>query len=541
MKPFDPRLVKYARATSLFIFIIVILGGLVALITIGQARILTQIISIGFQTTTLTNATLSLIGLATFYAIARGFLAWATEYSATQMSAKVKRDLRKVVMSHALNAGPIPVARIGSAKLNNLLTRGIDGLDAYFTKYLPQLVLAVVVPLIIGSVIAFNDLLSGLIIVLTIPLIPIFMILVGWYTQTQMTQQWNSLQRLSHYFYDIVGGFNTLKIFQRLDHQDREIKRVGIQYRKTTMQVLRVSFLSAFVLELLATLSVALIAVSIGVRLVSGSMDLYTGLLILLLAPEVYLPLRMVGTHFHAAAEGLGATDELFNFLEAEPKTASKVERFPSQVKQIEINNLKIEIEDLQISFPDFIATSGTLTLLTGRSGSGKTNLLYCLFGLRTPKTGTITIQDLDVLKIVTPEILKNMTWLPQHPLLLPGTVEENLLLAKPTASDFEINQALQSVGLEDKKNNFIKDQKGLSTGEARRVAFARLLLNPKQIVLLDEPTASLDEASSKLIVQQVENLVKRGHLVIATTHHEDLQAIADQCINLENNKLVLA
>lgn len=541
MKPFDPRLVKYARSTSLFILISVILGGLVAVVTIGQARILTQIISSGFQTAKLSNLILGLISLAVFFAITRGLLAWATEYSATQMSAKVKRDLRKVVMSHALNSGPIPVARIGSAKLNNLLTRGIDGLDAYFTKYLPQLVLAVVVPLIIGSVIAFNDLLSGLIIVLTIPLIPIFMILVGWYTQTQMTQQWNALQRLSHYFYDIVGGFNTLKIFRRLDHQDREIKRVGIQYRKTTMQVLRVSFLSAFVLELLATLSVALIAVSIGVRLVSGSMDLYTGLLILLLAPEVYLPLRMVGTHFHAAAEGLGATDELFNFLEEESETKNQIAQFPSPVNNLEINDLKIELGDLEISFPNFIAKSGTLTLLTGRSGSGKSNLLYCLFGLRIPKTGLVRIQDLDVLKIKKSEILENISWLPQNPLLLPGTVEENLLLAKPAASEFEINHALQAVGLAEKRHSLIRDQKGLSTGEARRIAFARLLLNPKQIILLDEPTASLDEASSDLIVQQIKNLVQQGCLVVATTHHEDLQAIAAQSINLENNKLVLS
>lgn len=541
MKPFDPRLIKYARSTSVFIFIIVALGALVAIVTIGQARILTQIVSTGFQTAKLTEATLGLIGLAIFYALARGLLAWITEFSATQMSAKVKRDLRKVVMSHAVYAGPIPIARIGSAKLNNLLTRGIDGLDAYFTKYLPQLVLAVVVPLIIGSLIAFNDLLSGLIIVLTIPLIPIFMVLVGWFTQTQMTQQWNSLQRLSHYFYDIVSGFNTLKIFKRLDHQDREIKRVGIQYRKTTMQVLRVSFLSAFVLELLATLSVALIAVSIGVRLVSGSMDLYTGLLILLLAPEVYLPLRMVGTHFHAAAEGLGATDELFNFLEEKSELDIRQQKLPDLVKSLVVTNLKIEIDDLEISYPDFAATSGTLTLLTGKSGSGKTNLLYCIYGLRTPKAGDVKIQDLDVLKIEKTEILKNISWLPQNPLLLPGTVKENLLLAKPEASEEEVEQALVAVGLLDKKHQVIADQKGLSAGESRRIGFARLLLNPKQIVLLDEPTASLDKASSDLVVNQIKNLTQKGCLVLATTHNDDLQAIASQSINLENNKLVLA
>ena len=541
MKPFDPRLIKYARSTSFFILVILLLGSLVALVTIGQAQILTELIATGFQTAKLSNSTFGLIGIAIFYAIARGFLAWATEYSAAKMSAKVKRDLRQVVMSHALSVGPIPVSNVGSAKLNNLLTRGIDGLDAYFTKYLPQLVLAVVVPLIVGSVIAFNDLLSGVIIVLTIPLIPIFMVLIGWYTQNQMTQQWNSLQRLSHYFYDILSGFNTLKIFQRLDHQDREIKRVGTEYRKTTMEVLRVSFLSAFVLELLATLSVALIAVSIGVRLVNGSIDLYTGLLILLLAPEVYLPLRMVGTHFHAAAEGLGATDELFNFLEQKTELSGQERNFPTQVNSLKVENLKIEIGDLQLSYPNFVAHSGTLTLLTGKSGSGKSNFLYSVYGLRTPSSGSVMVDDFDVLEIKKSELLKNISWLPQNPLLLPGTVEENLLLAKPEATEVQVAAALQSVGLLAKKEMIIKDQAGLSFGETRRIAFARLLLNPKQIVLLDEPTASLDQTSAQLIVSQIENLVRQGFLVIATSHNEDLQAIADQSINLENNKLVLA
>ena len=307
------------------------------------------------------------------------------------------------------------------------------------------------------------------------------------------------------------------------------------------MQVLRVSFLSAFVLELLATLSVALIAVSIGVRLVSGSMDLYTGLLILLLAPEVYLPLRMVGTHFHAAAEGLGATDELFNFLEEKSELDIRQQKLPDLVKSLVVTNLKIEIDDLEISYPDFAATSGTLTLLTGKSGSGKTNLLYCIYGLRTPKAGDVKIQDLDVLKIEKTEILKNISWLPQNPLLLPGTVKENLLLAKPEASEEEVEQALVAVGLLDKKHQVIADQKGLSAGESRRIGFARLLLNPKQIVLLDEPTASLDKASSDLVVNQIKNLTQKGCLVLATTHNDDLQAIASQSINLENNKLVLA
>jgi ABC-type transport system involved in cytochrome bd biosynthesis fused ATPase/permease subunit len=249
----------------------------------------------------------------------RSLTAFFAEWLAHRTAATAMSELRMAAWRHMMSLGPAWLSNQRTGELAQLLVRGIGGLEAYYARYLPQLVLAVVVPLIVGVAILTQDLLAAVIVALTVPLIPVFMILVGWVSQARVDKQWRWLSVLGNHFLDVVEGLPTLKAFNRAQHQVGQIRRVGDEHRQATMGVLRITFLSALVLELLSTLSVALIAVSIGVRLVDGDMTLMAGLSVLILAPEVYLPLRMVGQHFHAAAEGADAADRVFAIMAQAP------------------------------------------------------------------------------------------------------------------------------------------------------------------------------------------------------------------------------
>lgn len=255
-------------------------------------------------------------------ALGRALVAWLTELAAHRAGAAVKSELRGLLLDRAAELGPDWLSGQRTGSLVTLATRGIDALDDYFARYLPQLGLAVVVPVAVLARVVTEDWVSAAIIVVTLPLIPLFMILIGWATQSRMDRQWKLLSRLSGHFLDVVAGLPTLKVFGRAKAQAESIRRITSQYRQATLRTLRIAFLSSFALELLATLSVALVAVTIGMRLVHGELDLYTGLLVLILAPEAYLPIRQVGAQFHAAAEGLSAAEEVFAVLETEPRAA---------------------------------------------------------------------------------------------------------------------------------------------------------------------------------------------------------------------------
>ncbi len=316
MKPLDPRLLRYARSTRGFIILTVVLGVFTAILIITQARLLSSVIvnvtADGMGWAEIAPAVLVLTGV---FAL-RALLAWAAEVAAFRSSAKAKQELREATLAHVLELGPLGPAGSDPGEVATLITRGVDALDGYYARYLPQLVLAVIVPIAILVTMIGQDLLSTLIVAITIPLIPLFMVLIGLYTRSSVDRQWQTLAQLSGHFLDLIAGLPTLKIFGRSKAQAEAIRAIGDRYRSTTMGVLRVSFLSSLALELLATLSVALVAVSVGLRLAEQQMSYSVALFILILAPEAYLPLRLVGQHFHAAAEGLGAADRMFTLLE---------------------------------------------------------------------------------------------------------------------------------------------------------------------------------------------------------------------------------
>jgi len=330
VKPVDPRLMRYARTTRWFLAGAVLLGLVGAVLVVAQAVLIADLVVGGFQHGKGAGALRGdLVALAAV-AVGRGLVAWLTELCAHRAAAAVKSQLRQKLLAHATALGPGWLTGRRSGELTTLATRGVDALDDYFARYLPQLGLAVVVPVVVLARIATADWVSALTIMVTLPLVPLFMVLVGWATRERMDRQWRLLTRLSGHFLDVVAGLPTLKVFGRAKAQAEKIRAITDDYRKATLRTLRIAFLSSFVLELLATISVALVAVGIGMRLVHGELDLRTGLLVLVLAPEAYLPLRQVGAQYHAAAEGLAAAEEVFAVLET-PRAGSAVGGEPAE------------------------------------------------------------------------------------------------------------------------------------------------------------------------------------------------------------------
>ncbi|MFJ4500778.1 thiol reductant ABC exporter subunit CydD [Streptomyces sp. NPDC088864] len=541
MKPIDPRLLRHARATRLFMVAVVVLGVAGAALVIAQAMLVAEIVVGGFQKGLTAGELRTPLLLLGAVALGRALVAWLTELAAHRAGASVKSELRGRLLDRAAELGPDWLSGQRTGSLVTLATRGIDALDDYFARYLPQLGLAVVVPVAVLARIVTEDWVSAAIIVVTLPLIPLFMILIGWATQSRMDRQWRLLSRLSGHFLDVVAGLPTLKVFGRAKAQAESIRRITSEYRQATLRTLRIAFLSSFALELLATLSVALVAVTIGMRLVHGELDLYTGLLVLILAPEAYLPIRQVGAQFHAAAEGLSAAEEVFAVLETEPR-ASGTGEVPGSLR-LELDGLTVRHEGR--SAPSLAPTTltveqGETVALVGPSGVGKTTLLNVVLGFTAPDEGRVRIGGTDLAEVSLERWREHIAWVPQHPHLFAGTIAENVRLARPAADDSAVTAALRAAGaydfvreLPDGDRTLLgEDGAGLSAGQRQRIALARAFLADRPVLLLDEPTASLDGETEAGIVEAVRRLAA-GRTVLLVVHRPALLAVADRVVTL--------
>ncbi|MFF3759697.1 thiol reductant ABC exporter subunit CydD [Streptomyces sp. NPDC002185] len=542
MKPIDPRLLRYARATRLFLAAVVVLGLVGAALVIAQAMLIAEIVVGAFQKSQavadLTTPLLLLAGVA----VARGLVSWLTELAAHRASAAVKSELRGRLLGRAAALGPGWLSGQKAGSLIALATRGVDALDDYFARYLPQLGLAVVVPVAVLARIVTEDWVSAAIIVVTLPLIPVFMILIGWYTQARMDRQWKLLSRLSGHFLDVVAGLPTLKIFGRAKAQAESIRAITSEYRQATMRTLRIAFISSFALELLATLSVALVAVTIGMRLVHGELDLYTGLVILILAPEAYLPLRQVGAQYHAAAEGLAAAEEIFEVLE-QPVRDGGTAAVPESVR-LELDGVTVRHAgraEPSLDAASLTVEPGETVALVGPSGVGKSTLLDVVLGFAVPdEGGCVRVGGADLATLDLEEWRSRIAWVPQRPYLFAGTVAENVRLARPDAPDEAVRSALRDAGAD----GFVaalpqgldtllgEDGAGLSAGQRQRLALARAFLADRPLLLLDEPTAALDGETEAGIVEAVRRLAA-GRTVLLVVHRPALLAVADRVVAL--------
>ncbi|MEV5678608.1 thiol reductant ABC exporter subunit CydD [Streptomyces sp. NPDC052179] len=542
MKPIDPRLLRYARATRFFLAAVVALGLVGATLVIAQAMLIAEVVVGGFEDRMTVSALRTPLLLLAAVALGRALVAWLTELAAYRASAAVKSELRGRLLERATRLGPDWLSGERTGSLVALATRGVDALDDYFARYLPQLGLAVVVPVAVLARIVTEDWVSAAIIVVTLPLIPLFMILIGWATQSRMDRQWQLLSRLSGHFLDVVAGLPTLKVFGRAKAQAESIRMITSQYRRATMRTLRIAFLSSFALELLATLSVALVAVTIGMRLVHGELDLYTGLVVLILAPEAYLPIRQVGAQYHAAAEGLSAAEEIFSVLEAEPPAAG-TGAVPA--------SLRLELEDVTVRHggrgePSLDAASlvveqGETVALVGPSGVGKSTLLNVVLGFAVPDEGRVRVGGTDLADLSPERWRERIAWVPQRPHLFAGTIAENVRLARPDADDDAVATALRDAGAYDfvaelpegVRTPLGEDGAGLSAGQRQRLALARAFLADRPLLLLDEPTASLDGETEAGIVEAVGRLAA-GRTVLLVVHRPALLAVADRVVTLE-------
>jgi len=545
VRPIDPRLLRYSRSSRGFLITTVALTILSAIATVAQAYFLAFLVVRFFQNrdTFLENRT-AVISLALIF-ILRAIIAFAIERIAASASSKMRGELRNRVMVKTLESGATDIQELGSAGLSILITKGINDLDAYFSKFLPQLFIASIVPIVVGITITTQDWLSGVIILFTIPLIPIFGILIGKFTSTATAKKWQTLGLLSTFFHDLMSGLTTLKVYGREKIQGEKLKKVGDDYRRETMGVLRISFLSSLALELIATLSIALLAVSIGLRLVNGSIALETGLFILVIAPEVYWPIRQVAGYFHAAADGVAAFEKLFKILDR-PEVKNG-ESF-NKITAITWSELTVDYSNrTSVHIPPGQIISEKVNLLIGPSGSGKSTLANILLGFIKPTSGEVIVStdlgDIPLSQISILNLREKISWLPQEPKFPVGSVGQILRHAKPDATDFELVEILEKVDLDilDLANGLSTRlgtlKQPLSTGQLRKIALARALLKPHQLLILDEPTASVDDVSEKIISQILEERAAQGALILLITHRVSMIAGATNITDLVHHK----
>lgn len=483
MKPLDPRLVREARATAGYLFLVVALAIFATLSTVAIAYFFATFVVGVFTEGRSFASQAHLLGYALIAASARALIHFAGEWAGFFAAGRVKLELRDKALRQLEIGGSDLVSKYGTGELSSLLGTGLDAIDVYFAKYLPQLVFTAIVTPALTALIWFMDAASGLTVLLTLPLIPLFMALIGYVTKDLQDKQLDSLERLNGHFLEVIKGLVTLKIFNRIERQQLTLLEVADQYRKRTMKVLRVSFLSGFALELAASLSVALIAVSIGIRLVDGNLGLFVGLFILIIAPEVYLPLRNVGAQFHSAASGVSVSSKVLDLIGTPPKTSKP---------------------KLEIPHPG-------LTAVIGPSGIGKSQALKALIG---------------------PESV----WLPQTSQLLPGTVGGNIV-GFGESNQLVLAQAMEYAGISELNIEQSVAEGSLSGGQRQRVALARAIYRLRQTnsrqLLLDEPTSQLDTETSKQIIARLKELASSGIQVIAVTHSSELIAAADQVVEI--------
>ncbi|MGX6607194.1 thiol reductant ABC exporter subunit CydD [Micromonosporaceae bacterium Da 78-11] len=535
MKPLDPRLFRYARTTRAYLAATVALGVVLAGLIVAQATLLAHGITAVFLDGADLRALTPTLGWLGVVIGGRAVVGWAQEVVAVRSSAAVKSELRHRLLAHLVARGPGG----DTGAVTTLVVRGLDALDAYFARYLPQLVLATLVPVIVLARLLPADLVATATIALTLPLIPVFMALVGLQTEAANRRQFRLLSRLSHHFLDVVAGLPTLKLFGRARAQTATIRRISDDQRRLTMRTLRIAFLSSLVLELLATLSVALVAVGIGLRLVSGHLDLGTALLVLILAPEAYLPLRQVGVNYHASAEGLAAADEAFALL-AMP--VRPVGTGPAPAGTIVFDDVVVRHRGLDALRLTASIVPGEIVALTGPSGCGKSTALDVLLGFVPVDSGRVTVGGVD-LATVDPDAWRDrIAWVPQRPHLFATTVRDNITIST-SSSDFSTGDVVAAARLAG-AHDFIgalpdgydtvlgDDGAGLSAGQRQRIALARAFLRDTPVVLLDEPTANLDPDTADEVMAALRRLA-HGRTVIVAAHRPDLIALADRVVDL--------
>jgi len=541
----DQRLVRRARPVRRLLVLDTAVGIASAALVLLQAILIGRIVAQAFAGAGLAEVSSDLALLALTFC-ARSLTAWVFEVAGRRAASTVLSELRLALVERRLRDEPLALDRAGAGEIAATAVQGVDGLEAYFARYLPQVVLALIVPLAVLALAAVIDPLSAGLMLLTLPLVPLFMWLIGRYTEERTRERWLSLRLLSNHFLDVVRGLPTLRAFNRAAQQARVLADVGEHYRRTTVGTLRVGFLSGSVLELAATLGVALVAVTVGVRLVDGALGLQAGLTVLVLAPELYLPVRQLAGQFHASADGVAVAQRMLELIEHSPD-----EKAPRMLLAPSPLDAPVRLEAVSFAYPsrtglvldslDLELHPGETAALVGPSGSGKTTVANLILGFAEPDSGRVTVGGHDLALCRTDVWRRHIAWVPQHPTIFRGTIADNIRLGRPEATERDLRDAAVLAGAD----RFIQalpfgyetlvgdGGRPLSAGERRRIAIARAFVREAPLVILDEPTADLDRISAAVVAESVERL-RSGRMVLLIAHRPELVQHIDRVVSLD-------
>ena len=529
----------------------VVLGFVAAAVTVLQMVLLAKVVDQVFLKGAGLAGVRNLLILLLVAAVGRAVLLWTREVVAQGGAVRVKSELRGRLFAHVLRLGPAYAGGERTGELATTATEGIERLEPYFARYLPQVYLSAFIPLLVAGYILPRDLSSGILLLMTAPVIPVMMVLVGGYAEEHMQRQWTALSRMGGHFLDSLQGLPTLKVFGRSSAEQSYVAAVGEEFRRRTMKVLKFAFLSGLVLEFMTAVAIALIAVTLGVRLVSGNMAFEEAFVVLLLAPEFYRPLRELGVHRHAGMEGKAAAERIVEVLD----TLTPVAGGPDNPVETR-NGLTVEFSGVGYVYPGgkspalsgvtLELPAGTRTALVGRSGSGKSTLVNLLLRFLDPDEGSITANGLPVAQMLVEDWRANLALVPQRPHLFYGEILENVWMARTGASRAEVEEAAALAGCEE----FVRrlpagyetqiGERGLrlSGGEAQRLAIARAFLKDAPLIVMDEPTSSLDPESEEIVRTALERL-SEGRTVLVVAHRLNTVYTADRIAVLENGRLV--
>jgi ATP-binding cassette, subfamily C, bacterial CydD len=542
------RCVAFARAS---LIATVALGLLVAVVTVAQMVLLSRAVALVFVGGEDLRGVGTLLALLLCAAVARAGLVWVREVVSQRGAVRVKSELRKRLFSHILRLGPYFAAGERSGELTTAATEGVERLEPYFARYLPQVALSAFVPLLVAAYILPRDLSSAVLLLVTAPVIPVIMVLVGSYAEEHMQRQWTALSLLGAHFLDALQGLPTLKAYGRAAQETQRLAGTSEEFRERTMKVLRFAFLSGLVLEFMTSAAIALLAVVLGVRLINGAISFEQAFLVLLLAPEFYRHLRELGVHRHAGMEGKAAAERIFEILDT-PVPTRGGRGAPGHL----YGALNVEISGVGFTYPgneypaldgaSLTLPAGSVTALVGRSGTGKSTLVDLLLRFLDPDRGTITANGFPITEFPAEVWRRYVALVPQRPHLFYGSVLENLRLARPGARNSEVERAAELAGA----SGFIRSlprgydtqigERGLrlSGGEAQRLAIARAFLKDAPLLILDEPTSSLDPESESLIRSALQRL-SRDRTTLIVAHRLNTVRSADRIHILDEGRLV--
>lgn len=544
--PLDPRLWHASAAPRRFLAATVACGVVISGCAVASAIVLARIVSqaiIDPGARGLSQYAATLAVLAILWMV-RSATHWLQARLAQRGASAVIADLSEQVLSAVTSRQPrqLTVQRDAAA---TVVTRGLDGLRPYFTAYLPALLLAAILTPASIAVLAFYDPKSALIVAITLPLIPLFMVLIGLATAQRSAAALSAMTALQARLLDLIAGIPTLRALGRATGPEHRVAELAAAHRRSTMATLRIAFLSALVLELLATLGVAMVAVSIGLRLVFGGISLTAGLTVLLLTPDVYWPLRRIGVEFHAAQDGRTAADKAFALIEDSAPAVHGT-------RTVAVRGAAIRLENLSVAGRDglcprgltAVIEPGQVTVLTGPNGAGKSTALQVIAGVMPSTSGHVTVAGVDVVDLELGAWWQQVSWLPQRPVLVPGTVADNLALFGKIA---DVETACRASGfdavlkdLPDGMHTVIgRGGLGLSLGQRQRLSLARALGSSAPLLLLDEPTAHLDAATESVVLPAIAQRARAGATVVVVGHREQVLGIGDRVVEVTSDVYV--